>query len=75
MPVYEYYCAKCGSKYEELRPMRRSGEPGTCPKRRGGGARTLSVFAAVGNGGTAVAGAEPSAGGGCACDGDACGCH
>ena len=50
MPLYEYYCPKCASKYELLRPMGRSDEAGTCPKGHGGGARTLSMFAAVAKG-------------------------
>jgi putative FmdB family regulatory protein len=73
MPVYEYFCPKCTSKYELLRPMNRSDEPGTCPKGHGGGARTIAAFAPVmrAEGGEYAA---PSSGGGCACGGGACGC-
>jgi len=73
MPLYEYYCPKCASKYELLRPMARCDEPGTCPGGHGGGARVLSPFAVTRDApaGTAVA---PS-GAGCACGGGgACGC-
>ena len=72
MPIYEYYCARCNDKYELLRPMQRSDEPGTCPQGHNGGSRTLSVFAAVTKD---ASGASASAsGGGCACGGGSCGC-
>ena len=75
MPLYEYYCPKCTSKYEMLRPMGRSDEPGTCPKGHGNGARTLSMFAAVAKGGSGfdALDAPSSGGGGCGCGGGACG--
>jgi putative FmdB family regulatory protein len=78
MPVYEYYCTKCGTKYELLRSMSRSDDPATCPNGHKGGARTLSLFASVGN---KQAGADfddyaPGGGGGCGCGGAcACGGH
>jgi putative FmdB family regulatory protein len=73
MPLYEYFCPKCTSKYELLRPMSRSDEPGTCPNGHAGGARTIATFARVGRaeGGDSP---MPSSGGGCACGGGACGC-
>jgi putative FmdB family regulatory protein len=74
MPLYEYYCPKCASKYELLRPMGRSDEPGTCPKGHGSGARTLSVFAAVSKGGGAAGMIDGPSGGACACGGGGCGC-
>ena len=75
MPLYEYHCTKCASKYELLRPMNRADEPGTCPKGHSGGARTLSMFAAVSK--NASGGFEPmpsGGGGGCGCGGGGCGC-
>ena len=75
MPLYEYFCPKCTSKYELLRPMDRSDEPGTCPKGHSGGARTLSMFAAVTKGAGSIGMMEaPSGGGGCGCGGGGCGC-
>jgi putative FmdB family regulatory protein len=72
MPVYEYFCRKCSTKYELLRPMQRSDEPGTCPQGHGGGVRTIATFARVGRaderGGASVSGQ------GCACGGGGCGC-
>ena len=79
MPVYEYYCTKCGTKYELLRSMSRSDDPATCPNGHKGGARTLSLFASVGN---KPSGAEfddyarGGGGNGCGCGGAcACGGH
>ena len=73
MPLYEYYCPKCATKYELLRPLDRSDEPGTCPQGHGGGARTLSMFAAVTKQADGGVSSMPS-GGGCACGGGGCGC-
>jgi putative FmdB family regulatory protein len=74
MPLYEYWCRRCGEKYELLRPIGRGDEPATCPKGHAGGARTLSTFSAR----VATADApRPSAEtGGCGCGGAcACGGH
>lgn len=71
MPLYEYYCPRCSSKFELLRPMGRADELATCPKGHNGATRTLSVFAAVSKD---AAGSTMPAGGGCACGGGACGC-
>jgi putative FmdB family regulatory protein len=72
MPLYEYFCPKCASKYELLRPMSRSDEPGTCPKGHAGGARTIAAFARVGRGDAGEM--APPSGAGCACGGGGCGC-
>ncbi len=74
MPLYEYYCAKCSSKYELLRPMSRSDEPGVCPQGHRGGTRTISVFAPVAKGGAIFGEPMPMSGGGCGCGGGGCGC-
>jgi len=73
VPLYEYYCPRCAAKFEQLRPMSQSDDPATCPKGHRGGARTVSVFAAVTK--DASGAYEPmSPGGGCACGGGGCGC-
>lgn len=74
MPLYEYYCPKCQSKYELLRSMSNSDDAATCPKGHAGGARTLSMFASVSRG--AGGDFEPASGGGggCGCGGGGCGC-
>jgi putative FmdB family regulatory protein len=75
MPVYEYYCPSCRAKYELLRPMRQSDEPGTCPAGHRGGARVLSGFATLARDATGATTAV-SGGGGCGCGGAcACGGH
>lgn len=48
MPVYEYYCAGCASRFEALRPMSQANTAIACP--RCGAADTqkvLSAFAAI----------------------------
>ena len=72
MPLYEYYCPKCATKFELLRPMSRSDEAATCPSGHNGVTRTLSMFAAVTKG--ADGSPQPMTGGGCACGGGGCGC-
>lgn len=76
MPVYEYYCSRCSTKFELLRSMARSDEPARCPNGHPDATRTLSVFAAIGGaaGGAAGAASDVPSGGGCACGGGGCGC-
>src|SRR3954470_19468561 len=31
MPLYEYYCESCNGVFEQLRSMRESSEPSSCP--------------------------------------------
>ena len=74
MPIYEYYCPRCATKFEQLRPMTRADDPAICAKGHGGAARTLSVFATVTKDGGGFLDAMPPSGGGCACGGGGCGC-
>ena len=74
MPLYEYYCRGCDSKFEKLRQMSAADQPAECPSGHGGAMRTVSVFATFskGTGGETM----PVTGGGCACGGAcACGGH
>ncbi len=51
MPIYEYYCADCQTKFEALRSMGQADDPIVCP--RCGGthtSRTISLCAAVSKG-------------------------
>jgi len=67
VPVYEYYCRTCETKFEKLQPIKAAADPAVCPEGHKGALRTLSLIASVGNG-------EPAGfGGGCACGG-ACNC-
>ena len=63
MPLYEYRCPTCRTKFELLRPMRRSSEPATCPRGHSGATRTISLVAAR----------DDESALGCACGG-ACNC-
>jgi putative FmdB family regulatory protein len=78
MPLYEYYCADCRTKFETLRSMSQADDPIQCKSCQSlRTSRALSLFAAhiksegntlpnaIGNGG--------GFGGGCACGG-ACAC-
>jgi putative FmdB family regulatory protein len=61
MPLYEYYCPQCQTRFELLRPMRHSDDPAACPNGHNGAERVLSVFSAVSKG--AGGGTAPIAGG------------
>ncbi|MGQ9572141.1 MAG: FmdB family zinc ribbon protein [Dehalococcoidia bacterium] len=65
MPLYEYYCHECGTKFELLRPMSRADDAVTCPSGHKGAERVLSVFSAVSKG---AGGETAPIGGGLACD-------
>jgi len=74
MPIYEYFCVDCRTKFEALRPMARADDAIACEACGGGRtARVLSIFAIKGGDGASV---MESPGGGCACGGAcACGAH
>ncbi|HLQ31673.1 MAG TPA: zinc ribbon domain-containing protein [Chloroflexota bacterium] len=81
MPVYEYYCSDCHTKFEALRSMSAANEPMECSSC--GGAkhvnRTITTFARIGGieaaGGTESGGSASMPGfGGGGCCGGSCGC-
>ena len=76
MPVYEYYCSSCRTRFEELVRVAGKGERASCPScARTDVPRVLSTFATVRRGSD---GAELAAvaGGGCGgCGPSGCGCH
>jgi putative FmdB family regulatory protein len=45
MPIYEYVCSKCKSKFELLRPMSQASEGVSCPYCHSQAERALSRFA------------------------------
>ena len=45
MPIYEYVCHDCDSRFEKLRPVSQSNEPAPCPKCAHDAERVLSIFA------------------------------
>lgn len=68
MPLYEYSCSNCQTKFELLRPVSRLDDPADCPQCHQKGAKhVLSVFACFSksaDGNTqAVAGSAPSCSG------------
>jgi putative FmdB family regulatory protein len=76
MPLYEYYCSDCNSKFELL-VSRKNAEEIVCMKCHSEKVRRLlSVFAAPRGGGEGSFSHEiPRAGGSCGCGGGSCGCH
>ena len=46
MPIYEYHCPKCESKFELLRSMSKMDDAANCPKCEGSSERILSRFSA-----------------------------
>jgi putative FmdB family regulatory protein len=47
MPIYEYVCKNCDTKFELRRPMSQSDATADCPSGHSGAERVLSLFAAV----------------------------
>jgi putative FmdB family regulatory protein len=82
MPVYEYYCPDCSTKFERLASLSRANEQPLCPNCHGSNTRKLlSTFASLrgGAGGDdfGAPSVTPTSGGGCAgCSGGSCSsCH
>ncbi|MBI4199761.1 MAG: zinc ribbon domain-containing protein [Chloroflexi bacterium] len=72
MPLYEYVCPQCDTRFEKLRPMT-DGVEAQCPRCSTPARRVISLFAAFTRGEAGESRAV--AGGGCACSaGGACGC-
>ena len=71
MPLYEYVCLSCNTKFTVLRPMAQANEPADCPDGHGRAPRVLSVFASFSReesgAMTAVGGGACACGGNCAC--------
>ena len=45
MPIYEYVCSDCGSKFELLRSLSQADKEAECPQCRRPARRKLSTFA------------------------------
>ncbi|MBM4457375.1 MAG: zinc ribbon domain-containing protein [Chloroflexi bacterium] len=76
MPLYEYECTDCTTRFEVLRPMGQADNSIACPRCASARSRRLiSVFAAISrqNGGGSRLIASSAASGGCgSCAGGAC---
>ena len=63
MPVYEYLCPRCDSRFELLRPISRADEAVSCPRCNNDTRRLLSPFASFSRSAegisTPTAGASP----------------
>ncbi|MCX6000437.1 MAG: zinc ribbon domain-containing protein [Chloroflexi bacterium] len=73
MPIYEYFCPKCKSKFELLRPISCAEQDAACARCQTQSRRVPSAFSAFNRSG----GGEPvpiaGAGGGCsACGATSC---
>ena len=75
MPVYEYFCRTCNTRYDKLRPLREADAPTTCPTcNEQNSVRALSVFITMTSSAESRgAGSQAAPHSGCACGG-ACGC-
>jgi putative FmdB family regulatory protein len=74
MPIYEYVCRECETKFAKLRPLGKADAPIVCA---GCGSsattRALSLFAAVSRGSNGEARSISGTGGGCgSCAGTHC---
>ncbi len=56
MPIYEYSCQACDSKFELMRPFSQSTSPASCPTCKKTARRLMSSFACftVNDGGSAT---------------------
>ena len=75
MPLYEYICRECDSKFEQLRPLSQAENEACCPKCQKTARRvmsTVAVFSATPGG---VAKTVPGSGGSScsSCSSDSCG--
>ena len=76
MPLYEYYCRSCATKFTQLRPISAAGEASACDQgHRAAPVITVGVQMQGGPGpGPEAESAFGGGGGGCACGRGGCGC-
>ncbi len=62
MPLYEYICQECKTRFDALRPMAQADAPIACPECGSNNtSRAISLFAAIGSEGV-IAGGGSSCG-------------
>ena len=69
MPVYEFICTKCNSKFELMRPFSDAGKGASCPKCHTEAQRVFSPFIAFNRFAKVEEGHEPIAGTMGSCEG------
>ena len=52
MPIYEYLCSECDSKFEQLRPLSQADKTAECPRCHKPARRKMSTFACFSVGGS-----------------------
>jgi putative FmdB family regulatory protein len=67
MPLYEYRCRECDTRFETRRAVGDADAPLPCPDGHTEAVRLLSVFAATGRASGAPAAGGASCGAGCMC--------
>jgi putative FmdB family regulatory protein len=67
VPVYEYRCRQCDTRFEARRAMSQADQPAPCPQGHDDAVRVLSVFAATGRAGAGSAATGVPCGPACAC--------
>jgi putative FmdB family regulatory protein len=77
MPIYEYVCPECKTKFELLRPISKSTDPADCPECKHTAKRALSKFTCFSRNNFDMTAPIGGGGGGCAgCTGGNCTtCH
>jgi len=63
MPIYEYVCSDCKSKFEQMRPLSQSSQSADCPKCHKPASRKMSLFSAMSTSVSGVPQAVPGASG------------
>jgi len=74
MPIYEYVCPSCDTRFEELRPVTRMDHAANCPKGHRSGRRVLSTFAALTRDAEGAVSSVADGGYGGGCDGGCTNC-
>ena len=73
MPLYEYCCLRCQTRFELLRPAARADEPTICPNCQGNEARRLiSTFAAFSKSESGASAAVAGSSGCAGCSASSC---
>ncbi len=73
MPIYEYVCPDCKTKFELMRPISRSSDPADCPECNHTANRALSRFFCLSSSEFGMTAPIGGGDGGCAsCGGGSC---